>query len=86
MKMIIASIKDRAADAYARPFFVQTDNVAIRSFMDEVNRADKDNPLYNHPDDYDLFSLGVFDDNSAIIELYDAPKLLMLGKSAKNIS
>ena len=83
MRMIVVSIKDRAADAYARPFFVQTDNVAIRSFMDEVNRSDKENPLYNHPDDYDLFGLGVFDDNSGIIELYDAPKLLMLGKTAK---
>jgi len=86
MKMIIVSIKDRAADAFARPFFVQTDNVAIRSFMDEVNRADKDNPLYSHPDDYDLFGLGVFDDNSGIIEMYDVPKLLMLGKSAKTTS
>jgi hypothetical protein len=81
--MIIVSIKDRAADAFARPFFVQTDNVAIRSFMDEVNRKDADNNLYNHPDDYDLYGLGVFDDNTAIIEMYDAPKLLMLGKTAK---
>ena len=43
MKMIVVSIKDRAADAYGRPFYVPSVGVAIRSFQDEVNRAAEDN-------------------------------------------
>ena len=84
MNHVIVSVKDRAADCYGRPFFVATDNVAIRSFMDEVNRKHEENQLFNHSDDFDLFALGVFDDNTAIIDMYDSPKLLMLGKSAKS--
>lgn len=84
MKQIIVAVKDRAADAYMRPFFVPTANMAIRSFMDEVNRKSEDNQLFHHPEDFDLYELGVFDDNSGRIESYDDMKLLMLGKQAKS--
>lgn len=83
MKLVIVSVKDRAADAFGRPFFVHTENLAIRSFMDEMNREHAENQMFNHPEDYDLYGLGVFDDNTAVIEMYDTPKLLMLGKQAK---
>jgi len=83
MKLSIASVKDRAADAYGRPMFVPSTGVAIRSFSDEINRSDPDNQLYNHPDDFDLFEFGVFDDNTGVFELYEQPKLLSLGKQVK---
>ena len=83
MKMIVLTIKDRAADAYGRPFYVPSVGVAIRSFQDEVNRASEDNQMFHHPDDFDLFELGAFFDDSGLFELFDTPKLLMLGKQAK---
>lgn len=83
MKMIVCTIKDRAADAFGRPFYVPAVGVAIRSFQDEVNRASDDSQIYQHPDDFDLFELGEFDDNSGTFVLHDVPKLLMLGKQAK---
>ena len=83
MKLNLCSVKDRAADAYGRPMFVPSTGVAIRSFSDEVNRADAENQLYNHPDDFDLYEFGVFDDNSGQFEIYDQPKLLSLGKQVK---
>lgn len=83
MKMIVCSIKDRAADAYGRPFYVPAVGVAIRSFQDEVNRASDESQIYQHPDDFDLFELGAFDDSTGTFELYEVPKLLMLGKQAK---
>ena len=83
MKMIVCSIKDRAADAFGRPFYVPAVGVAIRSFQDEVNRAAEDSQIYHHPDDFDLFELGSFDDGNGLFELFDSPKLLMLGKQAK---
>jgi len=84
MLKIVCAVKDRAANCYGQPFFVVSDNVAIRSFMDEVNRKHDENQLFNHSDDFDLFGLGSYDDVTGIISMYDVPKLLMLGKSAKN--
>ena len=64
MKMVICSIRDSAADAYGRPFFLPSVGVAIRSFTDEVNRPSEDNQIYQHPEDFDLFELGEFDDTT----------------------
>ena len=83
MKLILCSVKDRAADAFGRPMFVPSTGVAIRSFSDEVNRAADDNQLYSHPDDFDLYEFGDFDDNTGQFELYEQPKLLSLGKQVK---
>lgn len=83
MKLVLCTVKDRAADAYGRPMFVPSVGVAIRSFSDEVNRKDSDNQLFNHPDDFDLYELGEFDDNSGLFILHDQPKLLSLGKQVK---
>ena len=83
MKQIICTVKDRAADAYGRPMFVPSAGVAIRSFSDEINRNNADNQLYNHPDDFDLYELGEFDDNTGIFTLHEQPKLLSLGKQVK---
>jgi len=83
MKLSLCSVKDRAADAYGRPMFVPSTGVAIRSFSDEINRAADDNQLYNHPDDFDLYEFGEFDDNSGRFNLHEEPKLLSLGKQVK---
>jgi hypothetical protein len=83
MKLIICSVKDRAADAYGRPMFVPSTGVAIRSFTDEVNRNDPENNLYNHPDDFDLYDHGVFDDQSGMFSLHDTPVQLCIGKQVK---
>jgi hypothetical protein len=83
MKMVIVSIRDRAADAYGRPAFMATEGVAIRSFSDEVNNKYESNQMYAHPDDFDLFLLGTYDDNSGSFDLLDSPKQLCLGKQVK---
>ena len=62
MILFVVCVKDRAADVFNRPFFVPHRNVAIRDFTDEVNRVAGDNQLNKHPDDFDLYLLGEFDD------------------------
>lgn len=62
MNLILVAVRDRALEAFMRPFWMQTEGQAIRSFQDEVNRAEKDNPLNAHPDDYDLYVIGRFND------------------------
>jgi len=60
--LTIVSVKDRAVDAYNRPFYVPTIGAAIRSFTDEVNRNESE--MQAHPEDYDLYDMGTFDDQT----------------------
>jgi hypothetical protein len=86
MKMLVCTIRDRAAEAYGRPFFLPATGVAIRSFQDEVNRNAPDNQVFAHPDDFDLYELGIFDDFDGKFALHETPKLLALGKQVKSRS
>jgi hypothetical protein len=83
MISVIVSVRDSAAEAFGRPMYLQSLGVAIRSFTDEVNREDKDNQLFNHPDDFDLYELGVFDDSIGKYELRDNPSVIVRGKDVK---
>jgi hypothetical protein len=77
MKLIICSVRDTAADAFGRPYFVPSQGVALRAFTDEVNRENDDNPLHKHRKDFALYELGEYDDNTAQIVCHDQPKLLI---------
>lgn len=81
MILQIVSIIDRAAETFGRPFFVPSLGLAARSFSDEVNRVAEDNQLYNHPEDFDLYHLGSFNDSSAEFAVLDVPVLVERGKT-----
>lgn len=79
MKTFIVAIRDGASQAYMPPSFVPSVGVALRAFRDEVNRADKDNLFYNHPEDVEMFLLGEFDPETAAFELEAVPKSIIRG-------
>ena len=79
MLQFVVSVKDRAAEVFNRPFFVPHRNVAIRDFTDEVNRVAADNQLNKHPDDFDLYLLGQFDDSKGTF-VSEEPVVLVRGK------
>lgn len=83
MRMVICSVRDAKAEVYGRPFFVQSAGVAIRSFTDEVNREDQENNLHNHPADFALYEIGLFDDADGKLYPYDVPKLLIQADQVK---
>ncbi len=78
MKLQIVSVRDRALDAFGRPFFVPTIGAAVRSFQDEVNN--KESPMHKHADDYDMYLLGTFDEESGKFENLPEPKQVCIGK------
>lgn len=80
MKLKIVSVRDRAADAFMRPFFVPSIGMAVRSFQDEINRQDADNAMFRHPEDYDLYDLGEFDEDTGKFNGVDSPRMLAVGK------
>lgn len=84
MKLIIVAVRDRAADAFMRPYFVPALGLAIRSFQDEVNRSSADNPMWVHPEDFDLYELGTYDEDRGVFEQKpDHPKQIAIGKQQK---
>lgn len=82
MKMQIVAIKDRALDAFMRPFFAQTLDQAKRMFRDEINRPNSEAGA--HPEDYDLYHLGDFEDHNGKINQLEQPKQLAIGMQQRN--
>jgi len=67
----VFTVYDSAVEAYLQPFCAQTKGHAIRMFTDSVN--DPNHQFNKYPDDYVLFELGSYSDETANFELYAAP-------------
>lgn len=79
----VVSVRDRAANAFGRPAYVASEGAGIRSFMDEINREAPDNVMHQHADDFDLFCLGTWNDETGFLQQYDVPKQIAVGKQLK---
>ena len=79
MKYVICCVRDRGIDAFGVPFFMAAIGQATRSFADEVNTQKEGNMLSKHPEDFDLYHLGYYDDSAARFELLDSPRVLVRG-------
>lgn len=56
------AIYDSKANVYGRPFFLQSAGVAMRIFGDMAN--DQKDPVGHHPEDYTLFELASWDEDT----------------------
>ena len=68
MKLNAYTIYDVASGVYMRPFFSQADGQAIRGFKDIA--TDADHEIGKHPEDYKLFRIGAFNDNTGKMTSY----------------
>ena len=80
MLYVVCAVRDRAADVFGQPFFVNARGSAIRSFSDEINNPKRDSAIAAHPEDFDLYQLGRYDDSGGTFELFDRPEQLAIGK------
>ena len=74
MILQVYSVFDEKAKAYMTPFFQQTNGMAQRAFSDAVN--DRDHAFCRHPDDYFLFRVGSFNDETGEFETAVPPENL----------
>ena len=74
MNYDIFTIKDIKSNCFHRPFFAQNKIQAQRDFARIAN--DKESPIGNYPEDFQLFSLGVFHDSDGSFEIWDQPIFL----------
>lgn len=75
--MKVLAVRDRAIDAFGTPIFVVAIGMGMRSFIDEVNRSES--VMYQHPEDYDLYHIGDYDEFSGKLVPME-PKMLAVGK------
>lgn len=69
MKLHIIATRDIVANLYSAPMFVPSIGGAIRAFGDECQREDPKNGLYMHPEHYELWELGTYDDNDGTFDV-----------------
>lgn len=69
---------DAQLQAYAQPFFSQTNGSALRAFADHVNEPGTG--PNKHPEDYSLWHIGTFDDQEGRITPLTPT---MLGRAAE---
>ncbi len=69
MNLNIYAIYDTAIGCYMRPFFTQSDGEAIRGFTDIA--LDAEHPIGKHPEDYSLYRIGVYNDQTGKINAED---------------
>ncbi len=73
----IFTVYDQKAKAFLPPFFLPETGMATRVFTDCVN--DASHQFFKHPEDYNLYEIGTFDDNFAKIEALEPSNLLGSG-------
>jgi hypothetical protein len=78
MNIQLFSIHDVKAGAYLPPFTLPTTQMAKRTFADTVN--DRNHSFSKHPEDYTLFHIGEFDDESGMITNDKGNKAIANGK------
>lgn len=60
----VFSVRDTCVEAWLLPMFFQNRAAAVRALGDAVNRPKEDNQFYQHPEHYQLYEIGTFDDES----------------------
>lgn len=80
-QQVIVAIRDIQADTFGRPIAVRTEGEAIRIFSDEVNNAQPNNVMYNHPEDFELHFLAYYSEDTGKFEGEQGPRQIITGKA-----
>lgn len=72
--MLILSVRDIKADNFSPPFLAPNVASGIRSFTDVATNPQSS--VNKHPEDFQLFELGDFDERTAAFDLRPQPVFL----------
>lgn len=65
MLLNVYSIFDVKGKCFGQPFFMAHNGIALRSFSDLIQ--DKNTTICKHPEDFKLYLIGEYDDNSGAL-------------------
>ena len=74
MKLNVYSVKDAKAATFGNPFYANNDQVAIRSFQAVAD--DPNTTIHKNPEDFSLYKVAEWDDNSGEIIPQKQPKFV----------
>jgi len=72
MILKVFGIYDSKAEAYLSPFMMKSKGEAIRAIQNHIE--DKEHNFHKYAEDFTLFELGSWDDQTAKYELHSTPK------------
>mgnify|MGYP003375826781 CR=1 FL=1 len=72
MKRKVYTVRDAKAELFNTPFYQTTHGEAERTFKNLVQ--DKTSMVGKYPEDYDLYYMGEFDDNTGNIMSLETPQ------------
>lgn len=75
--MKLYSIRDLKADAFAAPWVAANDYVAVRMVMDSMD--DGKSMLSRHPEDYELWQVGDWNERTGVISPYRELRTSIVG-------
>lgn len=84
MMSYVFSVFDSKPAFFGTPFIDQRKESAIRAFADAVNSPDPNNGFKRHPEDYSLFVLGEFDNETGEL-IPQIPKNLITASALRSI-
>ena len=75
-KLMLYSVFDAKVKYFHNPMFMRNKGEAIRSWQEAAN--DEKSQICRHPNDFDLFEIGEFDDQPAKITMHTTPESIGL--------
>lgn len=84
MVLKMFSIRDTKAEIFNPPFYKNTHGEAERDFTSVVN--DEKSMPFKYPEDYDLYYLGTYDDQTGKIESQPTPEHVLKAVQLKRNS
>ena len=72
MKFFVCSIKDDATDSFSVPYSFRSESEAHRVLFDSV--SNRKSSLFLHPEDFYVYQIGVFDDETGVFDAFDVPQ------------
>lgn len=80
-RLKVFSVYDSKVGAFLQPFIMKTKGEALRGWSDVVN--DPNTQFHKHPEDYSLFEIAEWDEDSGKYENHLAPISLGLATEVK---
>lgn len=72
MQMQVYTVRDSAISAFVNPFYARTHEEAMRTCAQAI--SDKKSAMGTHPENFDLYYLGTYEDNTGKISPLDTPE------------
>lgn len=70
-------VRDTAVGAFLVPLFFVAEGEARRAFADWTNKPSSESMIYQHPEHFQLYLAGEYDDVSGLFTLLPAPEFLV---------